>query len=570
MAYSIRLPDGTLVNNIPDNLPPEEAKKRIISAFPQYAPTAEDPISAAQRAADYGRLAGASAVQTTAAAPEGLLSAATAVPRAFATGEAFERGPLLPRILDKSTQLIRSALGTSLTEQQEERLAAKISADKFITQAKDIFELPKFFEYLSEEGGELAEKIRENVSFRTQEKLKSSTPSGNPIEAIMTGDFSKLSFGDNPTLEGYVAQGAQVLGSLAPTIATAILTKGAATPSAIVGAGTTGGEGAGQAKEYVENLSDSELLKMSPYYATMRGKGVDQDTAKRIISDRAAEQAAFLQGTVGALGGVFTGKLVTGKLDDYFTSNIRNRLGRIVTLGGVGALEEGTQEFLEGIAADVGINKEVVKEIGEDAFANLILGTIGGGGVGVVRGAISKTPKPKVDPSVLPPPLTPTTPPVGAQPPGQPPVQPGPGVQPPGQPPTGPGQPPGLMPGMVEPEPEFSPEEEAELQAQIAQAGRAAPTPITPTATEADPVIETPATLPPEVVKPLETVVLQQTPQPQTVSKKQISPPEIPKVGFKTEKGSIYSLDEQGRTSRTKVSEGKGRGQHTIPMLLCM
>jgi hypothetical protein len=560
MAYSIRLPDGTLVNNIPDNLPPEEAKKRIISAFPQYAPTAEDPISAAQRAADYGRLAGASAVQTTAAAPEGLLSAAIAVPRAFATGEAFERGPLLPRILDKSTQLIRSALGTSLTEQQEERLAAKISADKFITQAKDIFELPKFFEYLSEEGGELAEKIRENVSFRTQEKLKSSTPSGNPIEAIMTGDFSKLSFGDNPTLEGYVAQGAQVLGSLAPTIATAILTKGAATPSAIVGAGTTGGEGAGQAKEYVENLSDSELLKMSPYYATMRGKGVDQDTAKRIISDRAAEQAAFLQGTVGALGGVFTGKLVTGKLDDYFTSNIRNRLGRIVTLGGVGALEEGTQEFLEGIAADVGINKEVVKEIGEDAFANLILGTIGGGGVGVVRGAISKTPKPKVDPSVLPPPLTPTTPPVGAQPPGQPPVQPGPGVQPPGQPPTGPGQPPGLMPGMVEPEPEFSPEEEAELQAQIAQAGRAAPTPITPTATEADPVIETPATLPPEVVKPLETVVLQQTPQPQTVSKKQISPPEIPKVGFKTEKGSIYSLDEQGRTSRTKVSEGKGKG----------
>jgi hypothetical protein len=31
-------------------------------------------------------------------------------------------------------------------------------------------------------------------------------------------------------------------------------------------------------------------------------------------------------------------------------------------------------------------------------------------------------------------------------------------------------------------------------------------------------------------------------------------------VGFKTEKGSIYSLDEQGRTSRTKVSEGKGKG----------
>jgi hypothetical protein len=35
---------------------------------------------------------------------------------------------------------------------------------------------------------------------------------------------------------------------------------------------------------------------------------------------------------------------------------------------------------------------------------------------------------------------------------------------------------------------------------------------------------------------------------------------ETPEVGFKTEKGSVYSLDEQGKTSRTKVSEGKGKG----------
>jgi hypothetical protein len=38
MAYSIRLPDGTLVRNIPDELSPEEAKERIIKAYPQYAP----------------------------------------------------------------------------------------------------------------------------------------------------------------------------------------------------------------------------------------------------------------------------------------------------------------------------------------------------------------------------------------------------------------------------------------------------------------------------------------------------------------------------------------------------
>jgi hypothetical protein len=35
---------------------------------------------------------------------------------------------------------------------------------------------------------------------------------------------------------------------------------------------------------------------------------------------------------------------------------------------------------------------------------------------------------------------------------------------------------------------------------------------------------------------------------------------ETPKVGFKTEKGSVYSVDEQNKTSRTKMSEGEGKG----------
>lgn len=38
MSYSIRMPDGTLVENIPDELSPEDAKSRIIQAMPQYAP----------------------------------------------------------------------------------------------------------------------------------------------------------------------------------------------------------------------------------------------------------------------------------------------------------------------------------------------------------------------------------------------------------------------------------------------------------------------------------------------------------------------------------------------------
>ena len=48
MAYSIRLPDGTLVRNIPDELSPQEAKERILKAYPEYAP----PSGVLRQAAD--------------------------------------------------------------------------------------------------------------------------------------------------------------------------------------------------------------------------------------------------------------------------------------------------------------------------------------------------------------------------------------------------------------------------------------------------------------------------------------------------------------------------------------
>ena len=37
MTYSIQLPDGTVVNDIPDNVPPVEAKRKLIAKFPELA-----------------------------------------------------------------------------------------------------------------------------------------------------------------------------------------------------------------------------------------------------------------------------------------------------------------------------------------------------------------------------------------------------------------------------------------------------------------------------------------------------------------------------------------------------
>ena len=114
-------------------------------------PTTPESMAVGEYASDYSKLFAASAIQGVAQAPRGLLDACIAIPRAFATGEAFERGPLIARALDKSVQLIRNLFGTSLSEQQEERLAGKIAVDKAITEAKSLFEIPRLFEYLSEE-----------------------------------------------------------------------------------------------------------------------------------------------------------------------------------------------------------------------------------------------------------------------------------------------------------------------------------------------------------------------------------------------------------------------------------
>ena len=69
--------------------------------------------------------------------------------------------------------------------------------------------------------------------------------------------------------------------------------------------------------------------------------------------------------------------------------------------------EEGSEEFVEGLASDLGINKTVVKEFGTDSFANFLLGAMGGGVAGAYSGAVAKK-------NVA---QTPPIPPAGAVPP---------------------------------------------------------------------------------------------------------------------------------------------------------
>jgi hypothetical protein len=59
---------------------------------------------------------------------------------------------------------------------------------------------------------------------------------------------------------------------------------------------------------------------------------------------------------------------------------------------------------------------------------------------------------------------------------------------------------------------------------------------------------------------PTETTTAELATTPATTAPATAASPQTPKFGFKTEKGSVYSVDEQNKTSRTKMSEGEGKG----------
>jgi hypothetical protein len=415
----------------------EDSPTREVSTL--FGVSAKEFAEAAVPEFDVVKRGLSSAIQGITGAPAGIEAAVRAPVRQVMGEGLLEQSELY--------QLGRRLFGREPTSEEiEQTKARKIEADRAINQSIPL--IPGLQE-LAEGGRDIADFIRERQSPEALEAVRGSEIQGNILEAVKTGDYSKLSFGENPTLYGYALQAADVLGSLLP-----VVIAGAVGPisAGAVGGGMAAGEAAQNAKEYVNSKSDVELAAASPYYKDLIAAGVPAQEARQIISNRAAEQAAFLQGTVATIGGVATQKIVSGAADKVINAAGRQKLTRIAIGGALAGAEEGVQEFLEGVAADIGISKEVIKEIGEDSFANLVLGFIGGAPVGMIRGALPDQPTtpsaqpptpaslptaaaPTTAPSTIPPTAPPTaastpTPP-GAPPAGVSPVipmNPGPGL----------------------------------------------------------------------------------------------------------------------------------------------
>ena len=322
-------------------------------------------------AADFTKKVLGSAISGVAGIPVGLEQGLKGTARKSMEGE--------PEALMPSS-VYQPGLDTEETlfgpETDEQKARRKLQAQRAVTS---IPELPGA-RALNRIGKGVQQSIEDSVSEKTKKAVKESEVTGN----IFKGE---IDFGSNPTVRGYAMQAASVFGSLAPVIATAVITK-SPTAGGVAGGAMAAEEAGTSAAEYIGKLSHEQLLKDSPFYATMIEGGADQAEARDLTIKKAAETGAVLQGLVATFGDRFTGKLVTGAFDDMLKKVAgKSVIARTGAGAGISSAEEGLQEVTEGVASDIGV-KNVVKskEIGEESAANLILGALGGAGPGGYRG----------------------------------------------------------------------------------------------------------------------------------------------------------------------------------------
>jgi len=331
----------------------------------------EEPNSIWTDAADFSKYILGSATSGTASIPKGIEEGAKGAVRKAATGEVDTHEPM-PLLAGKLISRKIDELLRGKDKQAEDAVAVERTLAK-------IPEIPGAT-YLRDLGKQAQKSIEDTVSEQSKKAVRESQITGNLFKG-------NVDFGTNPTVRGYAMQSASVFGSLAPVVATSMITK-SPTAGGIAGGAMAADEAATNAAEFIGKMSHEDLIKNSPFYASLIKQGVGQEEAKDLAIKKAAETGAIMQGMVATFGDRLTGKLVTGAFDDMLRKAAgKSVLGR-TAVGATGSgLEEAVQETAEGVASDIAI-KQVAKnkEIGEDSAANFILGALGGAPTGGVRG----------------------------------------------------------------------------------------------------------------------------------------------------------------------------------------
>lgn len=327
----------------------------------------------AEGVTDVVKRASGAAISGVASIPEAVQSSARAGVRSGTSGEpasVMPAGVFIPGV--DTDEAINGPMDEAAKAKRElgaERLALNVKVP--------------FAGAIAKAGKETQEDINKTTSQATQDAVANSQITGNLLKG-------EIDFGKDPSVRGLLMQGADVFGSMFPTVATALVTRSPGAAGAVGGA-MAAGEGVGNARDFIAKQTHEQLLEHSPIYKRMVDAGASPEEARAITSARAEDTAALMQGAVASVGDRFTGKLVTGGFDKLLTRAAgKSVVGRAAAGAAVSGLEEGTQELSEGIASDLGI-KSVAgnKEVGEDSAANFVLGALGGSAPGAGRGVVS-------------------------------------------------------------------------------------------------------------------------------------------------------------------------------------
>ena len=236
---------------------------------------------------------------------------------------------------------------------------------------------------------EFSDKIKAGQDVNFTYEMENSTPIGNVL------DPSSVGFSDKATLRGFVANVANVFGQMAPILVGSALTEGMLGAGVLGGAtvGFTQAAGAGgqDATDYINGLSDTEMVAQIPLAKELynNASGTPREKLAQVreqIAKEAAQVQALVGGTIGGFGGA-----VLGKLANPATNKMVSSLsGRAGLLAG-GTVSEGVEEVAESLAGRQAVNSELGtnRDIGEGTFADLVLGAAAGGGTAVVGEARS-------------------------------------------------------------------------------------------------------------------------------------------------------------------------------------
>lgn len=225
--------------------------------------------------------------------------------------------------------------------------------------------------------GGVSKRIRDSRTEGGRLAQELSTPTGS------IDDLSGISFGEAPTVGGYLQNVGDVIGQFAAPAAVAIATRGrggavGASIGAAQGALTAGGAAADQAGDSINALDDAALTQKSSRYRDYLAAGLSPAEARQ----RTVLDAQLGAGTIGALPAAIEGALLPGLLQGRFKLPAvgGSPAAQVAGAAGIGGIGEGLQEVVEGVAGQYGQNLGAGMDtpLLEGSAANAILGFAGG------------------------------------------------------------------------------------------------------------------------------------------------------------------------------------------------